>query len=369
MRRKSTIAWCRTSAPRRTSAGRSTSGSSTPPLNQFTSPPDEKARSPAPVTISPRSGARSASQADAIVSSPIISGLIALSESGRFRVRVPISPSTSIESVASSGADWMVAVLIAGRASSRVGSTAEANPNLVPGEREPATERRATATRAARSAGRLPVQRPQGEVLYVGKATSIRKRVAGHFSGRSSGEMVGRITSIDFLVTETEAEALLAEQQFIKRHRPGSTSACATTSPTRTSGSASTRSSPASTSLASAIARRGSTSGPTRRRSGCARRSTCSAACSSTGPARGASPVGARACPASTTTSSAAPPRASAMSTGRSTGAGSTRSSTSSPGATATSSATSSARWARPPTRRSSNAPRSSATGSRRCAR
>ena len=28
------------------------SGSSTPPLNQFTSPPDEKARSPAPVTIS-----------------------------------------------------------------------------------------------------------------------------------------------------------------------------------------------------------------------------------------------------------------------------------------------------------------------------
>ena len=60
----------------------------------------------------------------------------------------------------------------------------------------------------------------RGTVLYVGKATSIRKRVAGHFSGRSSGEMVGRITSIDFLVTETEAEALLAEQQFIKRHRP-----------------------------------------------------------------------------------------------------------------------------------------------------
>jgi excinuclease ABC subunit C len=52
----------------------------------------------------------------------------------------------------------------------------------------------------------------KGTVLYVGKATSIRKRVAGHFSGRSSGEMVGRIASIDFLVTETEAEALLAEQ-------------------------------------------------------------------------------------------------------------------------------------------------------------
>ena len=60
------------------------------------------------------------------------------------------------------------------------------------------------------------------KVLYVGKATSIRKRVAGHFSGKSTRgmEMVMQIASIDFLVTETEAEALLAEQQFIKRHRP-----------------------------------------------------------------------------------------------------------------------------------------------------
>ena len=59
-----------------------------------------------------------------------------------------------------------------------------------------------------------------GNVLYVGKAVSIRKRVGGHFSGKSNREMVRQIASIDFLVTENEAEALLAEQQFIKRHRP-----------------------------------------------------------------------------------------------------------------------------------------------------
>ncbi len=61
-----------------------------------------------------------------------------------------------------------------------------------------------------------------GGVLYVGKATSIRKRVASHFSGPHRGalDFIGRVASIDFLVTETEAEALLAEQQFIKRHRP-----------------------------------------------------------------------------------------------------------------------------------------------------
>jgi excinuclease ABC subunit C len=63
----------------------------------------------------------------------------------------------------------------------------------------------------------------EGKVMYVGKATSIRKRVAGHFSGKTSRGSFGfvdQIASIDFLVTETEAEALLAEQQFIKRHRP-----------------------------------------------------------------------------------------------------------------------------------------------------
>jgi excinuclease ABC subunit C len=61
----------------------------------------------------------------------------------------------------------------------------------------------------------------KGRVIYVGKATSIRKRVAGHFSGKSAiRDVTEQVTSIDVLVTETEAEALLAEQQFIKRHRP-----------------------------------------------------------------------------------------------------------------------------------------------------
>ena len=61
----------------------------------------------------------------------------------------------------------------------------------------------------------------EGRVIYVGKARSLRKRVANHFSSRSTlGALAAAGESIDFLVTETEAEALLAEQQFIKRHRP-----------------------------------------------------------------------------------------------------------------------------------------------------
>jgi excinuclease ABC subunit C len=58
-----------------------------------------------------------------------------------------------------------------------------------------------------------------GEVLYVGKARSIRKRVASHFSGGES-RLTSRVDRIEVLVTATEAEALLAEQSFIKRHRP-----------------------------------------------------------------------------------------------------------------------------------------------------
>jgi excinuclease ABC subunit C len=57
------------------------------------------------------------------------------------------------------------------------------------------------------------------ELLYVGKARSIRKRVASHFSG-GEPRLTSRIDRIDFLVTANEAEALLAEQSFIKRHRP-----------------------------------------------------------------------------------------------------------------------------------------------------
>ena len=57
------------------------------------------------------------------------------------------------------------------------------------------------------------------ELLYVGKARSIRKRVASHFSGGET-RLTSRVDRIDVLVTATEAEALLAEQSFIKRHRP-----------------------------------------------------------------------------------------------------------------------------------------------------
>ena len=58
-----------------------------------------------------------------------------------------------------------------------------------------------------------------GELLYVGKARSIRKRISSHFSGGET-RLTSRVDRIDTMVTANEAEALLAEQSFIKRHRP-----------------------------------------------------------------------------------------------------------------------------------------------------
>src|SRR4051812_32496056 len=62
-----------------------------------------------------------------------------------------------------------------------------------------------------------------GKVIYVGKAKSIRKRVAGHFTNpvtRGAFEMVDAIESVEYLLLSSETEALLAEQNFIKQYRP-----------------------------------------------------------------------------------------------------------------------------------------------------
>jgi excinuclease ABC subunit C len=63
----------------------------------------------------------------------------------------------------------------------------------------------------------------RGKVLYVGKAKSIRKRVASHFvnpSTRVGRDLLPMIDQIEALVVHTEAEALLAEQNFIKQYKP-----------------------------------------------------------------------------------------------------------------------------------------------------
>ncbi len=65
----------------------------------------------------------------------------------------------------------------------------------------------------------------QGRVIYIGKALSLRKRVASYFQiGRPHAakidQMVQRVADLDWVVTGSEAEALLMESGLVKEKTP-----------------------------------------------------------------------------------------------------------------------------------------------------
>ncbi len=64
-----------------------------------------------------------------------------------------------------------------------------------------------------------------GEILYVGKAKSLRSRVRSYFGAQAADSlktrhMVPRIADVDTIVTDSEPEALMLENTLIKEHQP-----------------------------------------------------------------------------------------------------------------------------------------------------
>lgn len=63
-----------------------------------------------------------------------------------------------------------------------------------------------------------------GEILYVGKARDLKARIRAYFARTDSRAMipflVSRIRDLEFILTETEKEALILENNLIKEHRP-----------------------------------------------------------------------------------------------------------------------------------------------------
>ena len=65
----------------------------------------------------------------------------------------------------------------------------------------------------------------EGELIYVGKAKSLKKRVSSYFNkqsqyNRKTEKLVSEINKIEFTITSTEFDALLLENNFIKQNQP-----------------------------------------------------------------------------------------------------------------------------------------------------
>jgi excinuclease ABC subunit C len=108
------------------------------------------------------------------------------------------------------------------------------NANVVPereeldwaslSERYPVTLREKLAS-LPDSPGCYLMKNAQGEVIYVGKAKSLRNRVRSYFQSgaehtRRIRRMVYEVTDVEWIVTDSELEALILESNLIKKHRP-----------------------------------------------------------------------------------------------------------------------------------------------------
>ncbi len=76
-----------------------------------------------------------------------------------------------------------------------------------------------------RSPGVYQFRDAEGRIIYVGKAKSLRSRVRSYFQAKGSADpkrdiLVSRITDLEIVVTDSEVEALLLENNLIKEHAP-----------------------------------------------------------------------------------------------------------------------------------------------------
>lgn len=63
----------------------------------------------------------------------------------------------------------------------------------------------------------------EGIVIYIGKAKSLKKRVSSYFSGNQSGKtmlLLKRANDIRHIVVDNESDALLLENNLVKKHQP-----------------------------------------------------------------------------------------------------------------------------------------------------
>ena len=65
----------------------------------------------------------------------------------------------------------------------------------------------------------------KGDIIYVGKAKKLKNRVTSYFTkdkyeNGKTRLLVSKIRNLEFIVIETEFDALLLENSLIKKHQP-----------------------------------------------------------------------------------------------------------------------------------------------------
>lgn len=63
-----------------------------------------------------------------------------------------------------------------------------------------------------------------GEIIYVGKAKNLKRRVSGYFHKKHDrvkvAVLVSKIERMEYIITDSEVEALILEAHLIKKHKP-----------------------------------------------------------------------------------------------------------------------------------------------------
>ncbi len=84
---------------------------------------------------------------------------------------------------------------------------------------------RKKAMRLPQTPGVYLMKNAKGEIIYVGKAKALKNRVSTYFGGQSNQyikviKMVEKVADFDYILTDSEFEALVLECSLIKQHMP-----------------------------------------------------------------------------------------------------------------------------------------------------
>lgn len=89
---------------------------------------------------------------------------------------------------------------------------------------QPAVDIEQKLKQLSTSPGIYMMKNAEGEIIYIGKAKNLKRRVSSYFQKKDldtkTRALVRKIADIDITVTSTAIEALLLEDNLIKKHRP-----------------------------------------------------------------------------------------------------------------------------------------------------